>query len=110
MPAGEIDELASEDKARTACGASRAYWRRRPAGRSTRRRSPFRLAEIAATYDVQAIGYDDWRFADLAKILSDEGIELPLKPVRQGFKTMAAASTRSRGRCRAKICTPATRC
>jgi phage terminase large subunit-like protein len=48
-----------------------------------------RLAEIASLYAVQSIGYDDWRFADLAKMLEDEGIDLPLKPMRQGFKTMA---------------------
>jgi phage terminase large subunit-like protein len=47
-----------------------------------------RLAEIASLYDLQALGYDEWRFADLLKILEDEGIVLPLKPMRQGFKTM----------------------
>src|SRR5690606_5265780 len=38
---------------------------------------------------LQALGFDEWRFADLKKILDDEGIDLPLEPVRQGFKTMA---------------------
>lgn len=47
-----------------------------------------RLAEIASKYDLQLLGFDDWRFADLQKILYDEGIELPLRPMRQGFKTM----------------------
>jgi phage terminase large subunit-like protein len=47
-----------------------------------------RLAEITKHYDLQVIGYDDWRFADLAKLMFDEGLDLPLRPVRQGTKTM----------------------
>lgn len=44
------------------------------------------VAEIAAQYDVQAIGFDRWRFADLQKILSDEGITTRFEPHGQGYK------------------------
>lgn len=50
-----------------------------------------RLAEISASYDLQGIAYDRWRFEDLQKTLSDEGIELPLFPWGQGFKDMSPA-------------------
>lgn len=49
------------------------------------------LAEIAALYDLQQLGYDRWRIEDLKMILDQEGISLPLVPFGQGFKDMAPA-------------------
>lgn len=50
------------------------------------------LSEVAARYDLVAIGYDEWRMADLQALIDDEGVSLPpLVAVRQGFKTMAPA-------------------
>ena len=51
----------------------------------------FRLAEIAGRFDVRGIAYDRWRMEDLQKILSDEGIELPLVPWGQGYRDMGPA-------------------
>jgi phage terminase large subunit-like protein len=51
----------------------------------------FKLAELAAEYDIQGIAYDRWRIEDLKKILSDEGIDLPLHPWGQGFRDMGPA-------------------
>lgn len=50
-----------------------------------------RLAQISADYDIRGIAYDRWRFEDLNKTLSDEGIDLPLKAWGQGFRDMAPA-------------------
>ncbi|MGE0651514.1 MAG: terminase large subunit, partial [Alphaproteobacteria bacterium] len=50
-----------------------------------------RLAQIASAYDLKAVAYDRWRIEDLKKLLSDEGIDLPLKEWGQGFKDMAPA-------------------
>jgi phage terminase large subunit-like protein len=89
MPAGKIDELAHQDH------QTYRLWRDQglietPPGRAIDKTAiAYRLAEIASSYDLQALGFDEWRFADLAKILHDEGIDLPLKSMRQGFKTMA---------------------
>ena len=44
------------------------------------------VAEIATLFDVQAIGFDRWRFEDLRKILSDEGISVRFEPHGQGYK------------------------
>ena len=70
MPAGRIDELAHQDTDDlSGCGATRADRdHARPRDRQDRHR--VRLAEIAASYDLQALGFDEWRFADLAKILT----------------------------------------
>lgn len=49
------------------------------------------LADIRGRYDVQGIAFDRWRFEDLGKLLSDEGITLPLVEFVPGFKSYAAA-------------------
>jgi phage terminase large subunit-like protein len=50
-----------------------------------------RLAQIAADYDVQGIGFDRWRIEDVKRIMADEGIALPLVGFGQGFKDLAPA-------------------
>lgn len=50
-----------------------------------------RLADIRQSYDVQGIAFDRWRFEDLGKLLSDEGIDLPLVEFVPGFRSYAAA-------------------
>jgi phage terminase large subunit-like protein len=49
------------------------------------------LVEIRNTYDVQVIGFDRWRIEGLRKLLSDNGIELPMQDFVPGFRTYAAA-------------------
>ncbi|PKQ00804.1 MAG: terminase large subunit [Alphaproteobacteria bacterium HGW-Alphaproteobacteria-13] len=49
------------------------------------------LADIRARYDVQGIAFDRWQIARLNKLLSDEGIDLPMKEFVPGFKSYAAA-------------------
>lgn len=72
-------------------------WRRQghieaPEGRAINRMAIIRrLAEIASTFDVQGIAYDRWRLEDLNKLLSDEGIELPITGWGQGFRDMGPA-------------------
>lgn len=61
-------------------------------GRATDRQAIVqRLAEIRSSYDVQAIAFDKWRYEDLQKLLSDEGIELPMVEFIPGFKSYAPA-------------------
>ncbi len=50
-----------------------------------------RLADVRQAYDVRGIAFDRWRFEDLAKMLSDEGLELPLSEFVPGFKSYAPA-------------------
>lgn len=49
------------------------------------------LADIRSRYDVQGIAFDRWQMARLMKLLSDEGIDLPMKEFVPGFKSYAAA-------------------
>jgi phage terminase large subunit-like protein len=63
-----------------------------PAGRAIDKQAIIRrLAEIAAMFDLQGIAFDRWRLEDLKKLLSDEGIEVPVVPWGQGFKDMGPA-------------------
>jgi phage terminase large subunit-like protein len=50
-----------------------------------------RMAQIAADYDLKAIGYDRWRIKALERVLAEEGVTLPLTDFGQGFKDMAPA-------------------
>jgi phage terminase large subunit-like protein len=49
------------------------------------------LADIRSRYDVQGIAFDRWQMARLMKLLSDEGIDLPMREFVPGFKSYAAA-------------------
>lgn len=61
-------------------------------GRATDRQTiARRLADIRQLYDVKAIAFDRWRFEDLAKLLDDEGIDLPMVEFVPGFKTYGLA-------------------
>ena len=49
------------------------------------------LADIRSRYDVQGIAFDRWQITRLNKLLSDEGIDLPMREFVPGFKSYAAA-------------------
>ncbi|WP_343343389.1 terminase TerL endonuclease subunit [Sphingomicrobium sp. XHP0239] len=49
------------------------------------------LADIRTRYQVEAIAFDRWQMARLKKLLSDEGIDLPLVDFVPGFRSYAAA-------------------
>jgi phage terminase large subunit-like protein len=89
IPEGRLDHLMTEDKQ-----AYRRWrdegWIECPPGRAINKRFIVRrLAQVAQDYDLQEVGYDEWRFADLQQIMEEEALELPLTSVRQGVKTMA---------------------
>ena len=50
-----------------------------------------RLAEVAADYDLQTVGYDRWRIEDLKNMANNDGIDINFQPFGQGFKDMAPA-------------------
>lgn len=91
VPADTIRERVERDRVPYDVWA-KAGWIETTPGRATDRLSvAHRLAAIRARYDVQGIAYDNWRFEDLAKLLQDESIELPLVKFIPGFKSYAPA-------------------
>ena len=91
VPADTIDDRAERDRVPYRVWAD-AGWIETTPGRATDRLSIVRvLADVRQSYDVKGVAFDRWRFEDLAKLLNDEGIELPLVEFVPGFKTYAAA-------------------
>lgn len=50
-----------------------------------------KVGEIAARYRVVSLAYDRWGAKELEKLLSDEGIKIPLEPFGQGYASMSPA-------------------
>lgn len=91
VPADTIGERVERDRVPYDRWAAEG-WIETTVGRATDRVSiAKRLADIRQSYDVQGIAFDRWRFEDLGKLLSDEGIELPMVEFVPGFRSYAAA-------------------
>jgi phage terminase large subunit-like protein len=91
VPADTMNERVERDRVPYDLWAKDGWIDATP-GRATDRQSIVRrLADIVQSYDVQGIAFDRWRFEDLAKMLNDEGIVLPLVEFVPGFRTYAAA-------------------
>lgn len=91
VPADTIGERVERDRVPYDQWAA-AGWIVTTPGRATDRVAIARqLADIRGRYDVQGIAFDRWRFEDLGKLLSDEGIDLPLVEFVPGFRSYAAA-------------------
>jgi phage terminase large subunit-like protein len=89
MPDGSIDQRGHEDHKDYRPWRDQGYIET-TAGRAIDKGAiALKLAQIDADYRLEALGYDEWRFADLLAILDEKEIELPLRPMRQGWKTMA---------------------
>lgn len=91
VPGDTLNERVERDRVPYHLWAQ-AGWLDVTPGRATDRQSIVRrVADVMQAYDVQGIAFDRWRFEDLAKMLNDEGIALPLVEFVPGFRTYAAA-------------------
>lgn len=91
VPADAVHERAAQDRVPYDIWAKDG-WIETPPGRATDKLAvAMALVDAAKRYDLKTIAFDNWRFADLEKLLNDEGIELPLSDFRQGFKSYAPA-------------------
>ncbi|MBB6192909.1 phage terminase large subunit-like protein, partial [Sphingobium wenxiniae] len=91
VPADTIGERVERDRVPYDRWAEDG-WIEKTVGRATDRVAIARqLADIRGRYDVQGIAFDRWRFEDLGKLLSDEGIDLPMMEFVPGFKSYAPA-------------------
>lgn len=91
VPADTIAERVERDRVPYDRWADEGWMERTPGRATDRVAVARRLADVRQSYDVRGIAFDRWRFEDLGKLLSDEGIELPLVEFVPGFKTYAAA-------------------
>ncbi|TAN59953.1 MAG: terminase large subunit, partial [Magnetospirillum sp.] len=91
VPGGAIAEREDRDRVPYRVWAQQGHIEATNGRAIDRRAITRRLAEIASAFDVRGVAYDRWRFDDLAVILTDEGIDLPMKPWGQGYKDMGPA-------------------
>lgn len=91
LPVETVPERAATDQVPYAKWAREGFIETTP-GRATDRAAIVRqLAEIRERFDVQGIAFDKWRYEDLGKLLSDEGVELPMIPFVPGFRSYTPA-------------------
>jgi phage terminase large subunit-like protein len=90
-PSDTISERAERDRVPYPQWADDGWMERTPGRATDRVAIARRLAEVRQAYDVKGIAFDRWRFEDLGKLLSDEGIDLPLVEFIPGFKSYAPA-------------------
>ncbi|RTL97469.1 terminase large subunit [Ancylobacter aquaticus] len=91
VPSDTLAERAERDRVPYPRWADEGWIEVTP-GRATDRQAIVRrLADVRQSYDVRGIAFDRWRFEDLGKLLSDEGIELPMVEFVPGVKTYAPA-------------------
>ena len=86
MPAGKVEELAHSDHKIYPVWVEQGFIETTPGRTIDKKAVANKLAELKALFDVQMIGYDPWRFEDLEKILTEEGIELPFQMVSPNLK------------------------
>lgn len=89
LPGALIAEREADDKVQYSSWVREGFIEALPGRAIDKQSVVMRLAEIASQYDLRGLAFDEWRFADIQKILDDEGIELPLRKTRQGFKSMS---------------------
>jgi phage terminase large subunit-like protein len=91
-PADNLAKREETDRVPYRTWAEKGYIEPTP-GRATNKRTvALRLAELCAKYQPDAIAFDIWGITELERILSEEGIELPLKQWGQGYKSMSPAT------------------
>jgi phage terminase large subunit-like protein len=91
VPGDRLAEREDRDRVPYRTWANQGFIEALPGRAIDKQAIVFRLAEIASTYDLKGCAYDRWRMEDLKKLLSDEGIEIPLTLWGQGFKDMGPA-------------------
>jgi phage terminase large subunit-like protein len=90
-PENGLRERSQRDRAPYDLWAEQGYLNPTPGATVNYEFVAQRLAELADDYDLRAIAFDRWRM-DLLKLELDKlGVELPLKPFGQGFKSMTPA-------------------
>ena len=92
LPDESLSEKADQDRVPYLAWRAAGHLETTPGRAISKLHVLHRLSELCAMYDVQEIGYDEWRMADLLQLMEQEGVSLPtLTPFRQGYKSMAPA-------------------
>jgi phage terminase large subunit-like protein len=91
LPGHEIAERELRDRVPYRQWEERGFLTLLPGRAINKRHVAVKLAEIAGEFDIRGVGFDRWRIKDLQVILDEEGIDLPLAEIGQGFQSMGPA-------------------
>ena len=91
-PADRIAERVENDRAPYNVWADAGWLELTPGKATDKRHVALRLAEICARFKPKVVMFDKWGMPELARILDEESITLPLVEHRQGFVSMSPSS------------------
>lgn len=90
-PKENLKGRSEEDRVPYPVWAEQGYIEPTPGKATNKRLVALRLGALCGMFKPESIAYDMWGITELERTLKEEGIELPLKPWGQGFKSMAPA-------------------
>jgi len=91
-PGDALQERMLRDRVPYDVWAERGYIEPTPGRATDKRIVARRLAELCAKYQPQSVAFDRWGMPELERILSEEGIILPLQIWGQGYVAMSPAT------------------
>lgn len=89
-PADGLRDRAARDRAPYDVWHRQGFLRTTPGASVDYEHVAAQIVELCADLDIHAIAFDRWRIEIFKKELERLGVELPLVPIGQGFKDMAA--------------------
>lgn len=87
-PGENIDQRATNDKVPYREWRDAGLIEATPCKATDKRAVLLKLAELAARFNIVAIGYDRWGMPEIERIMDEEGVQLPLRPHGQGYRDM----------------------
>jgi phage terminase large subunit-like protein len=91
-PSETLAEREHSDRAPYRVWAQQGHLEPTPGRATDKRLVALRLGALCARFKPRVIGFDRWQMAELERVLADEGIDLPLKEVGQGYRDLAPAT------------------
>jgi phage terminase large subunit-like protein len=91
-PAANMKRREETDRVPYGVWAERGHIEPTPGNATNKRTVALRLAELNRKYEPVGIAYDKWGMPELERILSEEGIDLPLRVFGQGYASMSPAT------------------
>ncbi len=91
-PADNLEARGQRDRVPYTTWAQQGHIEPTPGKAQDKRKIPLRLAELCSKYKPVAIAYDKWGMTELERVMSEEGIRLPLKVWGQGYASMSPAT------------------
>jgi len=92
LPEDDLDRKEDKDRVPYLAWKAAGYLETTPGRAISKLTVIKRLAELAAVFDIQAVGFDRWRIEDFKALAADYQIDLPnMVPFGQGYKDMSPA-------------------